>query len=80
MTRRVQCVVLKREADGLDRAPYPGESYRTLGIHPSCGGLKFTFGPTDYFQMVNTCEAIAAELADFVRRNPGQAPKPYLSP
>jgi Fe-S cluster biosynthesis and repair protein YggX len=25
MTRLVQCVVLKREAPGLDRPPYPGE-------------------------------------------------------
>lgn len=25
MTRTVQCVYLKREAEGLDRSPYPGE-------------------------------------------------------
>ena len=25
MARRVQCVLLKREADGLDYVPYPGE-------------------------------------------------------
>lgn len=25
MTRMVQCVVLKREAEGLDRPPHPGE-------------------------------------------------------
>lgn len=25
MTRMVQCVVLKREAPGLDRLPYPGD-------------------------------------------------------
>jgi Fe-S cluster biosynthesis and repair protein YggX len=25
MTRNVQCVLLKREAPGLDRPPYPGE-------------------------------------------------------
>lgn len=25
MSRLVQCVLLKREAPGLDRAPYPGE-------------------------------------------------------
>lgn len=25
MTRQVQCVVLKREAEGLDRPPYPGD-------------------------------------------------------
>jgi Fe-S cluster biosynthesis and repair protein YggX len=25
MTRKVQCVFLKREAEGLDYSPYPGE-------------------------------------------------------
>ncbi len=25
MTRRVQCIKLGKEAEGLDRAPYPGE-------------------------------------------------------
>jgi len=25
MSRRVQCVLLKREADGLDYLPYPGD-------------------------------------------------------
>jgi Fe-S cluster biosynthesis and repair protein YggX len=25
MSRTVQCVILKREADGLEYAPYPGE-------------------------------------------------------
>jgi Fe-S cluster biosynthesis and repair protein YggX len=25
MARRVQCVLLKREAEGLDYLPYPGE-------------------------------------------------------
>ena len=25
MTRTVQCVYLKREAEGLDRSPYPGD-------------------------------------------------------
>ena len=29
MTRTVQCVLLKKEAPGLDRAPYPG----ALGQH-----------------------------------------------
>ncbi len=30
MARRVQCVLLKREADGLDRPPYPGELGRRI--------------------------------------------------
>jgi len=30
MSRTVQCVLLKREAEGLDRAPYPGELGRRI--------------------------------------------------
>ena len=30
MARTVQCVMLKREAPGLDRAPYPGELGRRI--------------------------------------------------
>jgi Fe-S cluster biosynthesis and repair protein YggX len=30
MARLVQCVLLKREAPGLDRAPYPGELGRRI--------------------------------------------------
>lgn len=30
MSRMVQCVLLKREAPGLDRAPYPGELGRRI--------------------------------------------------
>ena len=30
MSRTVQCVLLKREAPGLDRAPYPGELGRRI--------------------------------------------------
>lgn len=30
MTRQVQCVVLKHEAEGLDRPPYPGDLGRRV--------------------------------------------------
>ena len=30
MARMVQCVLLKREAEGLDRPPYPGELGRRI--------------------------------------------------
>lgn len=30
MTRKVQCVLLKREADGLERPTYPGELGRRI--------------------------------------------------
>ena len=32
MTRIVQCVVLKIEAEGLDKPPHPGELARLLGV------------------------------------------------
>jgi hypothetical protein len=53
---------------------FNGDSYRTLDIKPKAGKLDLTFGPTKYFQIVNTCEAIAAELSDFVSNNPNRIP------
>jgi Fe-S cluster biosynthesis and repair protein YggX len=35
MSRRVQCVLLKTEAEGLDRPPYPGELGRRIFEHVS---------------------------------------------
>ena len=35
MSRRVQCVLLKTEADGLDRPTYPGELGRRIYEHVS---------------------------------------------
>jgi hypothetical protein len=55
-------------------AIYNGDSYRALDVRAKSGRLDLTFGPTEYFQVVNSCEATAAELADFVRRNPNSIP------
>ena len=38
MSRMVQCVVLKREAPGLERAPYPGELGKRIYEHVSREG------------------------------------------
>ena len=35
MTRMVQCVKLGKEAEGLDRAPYPGELGKKIYEHVS---------------------------------------------
>ena len=35
MSRTVNCVVLKTEAEGLDRAPYPGELGQRIYEHVS---------------------------------------------
>ncbi len=37
MTRTVQCVVLKKEAEGMDYAPYPGELGQRIYDHVSKG-------------------------------------------
>ena len=40
MTRIVQCLILKREAEGLDRAPYPGELGQRIYDNISREGWK----------------------------------------
>ena len=35
MTRMVQCIKLGKEAEGLDRAPYPGELGKRIFDHVS---------------------------------------------
>jgi hypothetical protein len=61
-------------ASSMKRQPINTDSYRVLDVQPRSGRLNVTFGTTQYYQMVNTCEAMGAELADFVRQNPGQVP------
>ena len=40
MARLVQCVVLKREAEGLDRVPHPGELGQRIYEHVSKEGWQ----------------------------------------
>lgn len=40
MTRMVQCVVLKREAEGLEEPPYPGELGERIYAHVSAEGWQ----------------------------------------
>lgn len=40
MARKVQCVVLKREAEGLDFNPYPGELGQRIYDNVSAEGWK----------------------------------------
>lgn len=40
MTRTVQCIVLKTEAEGLERAPHPGELGQRIYEQVSSAGWK----------------------------------------
>jgi len=40
MSRSVQCVVLKKEAEGLDAAPYPGELGQKIWANVSKEGWR----------------------------------------
>ncbi|MBV8979157.1 MAG: hypothetical protein JOZ13_17435 [Alphaproteobacteria bacterium] len=56
------------------RLRWNGDSYRVLKITRGSDRLDFTFGPTKYFNYVDSLEAMSAELADFALRNPGVTP------
>jgi hypothetical protein len=47
-----------------------GDSFRMLDVAPNAQSLEFTFGCGKYFNYLNTCEALGAELADFAVRFP----------
>jgi hypothetical protein len=57
------------------RLRWNGDSYRVLKIARAGDRLDFTFGPTTYFNYVDSLEAMGAELADFALKNPGATPK-----
>jgi hypothetical protein len=57
------------------RLRWNGDSYRLLKIERHLEGLNFTFGPTTYFNYVDSLEAMAAELADFALRYPDAVPQ-----
>lgn len=47
------------------RQPFNGDAYRLLDASNENGKLAFTLGDASYFDYVNSCEAIGAEIADF---------------
>src|SRR5439155_1150009 len=57
------------------RLRWNGDSYRVLEIARAGDRLDFTFGPTKYFNYVDSLEAMGAELADFAINNPGVTPE-----
>jgi hypothetical protein len=63
---------------GRRRLRWNGDSYRLLKIESTNGELTFTFGPTKYFNYVDSLEAMAAELADHALNHPGLADLPVL--
>jgi hypothetical protein len=56
------------------RLRWNGDSYRVISVANVEERLDFTFGPTTYFNYVDSLEAMAAELADFALSNPGILP------
>lgn len=60
------------------RTQWNGETYRVLDIAPRSNGLDFTFGPSNYFQYINSLETIAVELADHALRNGDSLATNYL--
>jgi hypothetical protein len=48
--------------------------YRLLGVDVEDGGVELSFGPGSYFDTIDTCEAVAHELAEARRVDPAGAP------
>ena len=56
MSRVVQCVVLKREAEGLEQPPHPGEiGIRIYENVSREGWLKWLHGYVEYHQERTRC-------------------------
>jgi hypothetical protein len=48
--------------------------YRLLGVDVEDGGVQLSFGPGSYFDTIDTCEAVAHELAEARRVDPAGTP------
>lgn len=63
-------ISIKSRVAAGKRRPTDGETYRVLEICKSEDELKLQFGLMRYYDYINSCEALAAELADFALRHP----------
>jgi hypothetical protein len=63
-------ISIKNRVAAGKRRPTNGETYRVIEIVKSNDELNFQFGLMGYYDYINSCEALAAELADFALRNP----------
>ncbi|HET7307079.1 MAG TPA: oxidative damage protection protein [Gammaproteobacteria bacterium] len=88
MSHQVQCVVLKREAEGLDRPPYPGELGRRIYEHVSKEGWQrwvrhqtmllneYRLSPID----PNARKFLEAEMEKFLFGEGSDKPEEYVPP
>jgi Fe-S cluster biosynthesis and repair protein YggX len=88
MTHQVQCVVLKHEAEGLDRPPYPGELGQRIYEHVSKEGWQrwvrhqtmllneYRLSPID----PKARKFLEEEMEKFLFGDGSEAPEDYVPP
>ena len=88
MSRTVQCVWLKREAEGLDRAPYPGdlgqriydnisrEAWRAWVAHQTMLLNEYRLSPID----PKARKFLVEEMEKFLFGGGSKAPEGYVKP
>ena len=88
MSRTVQCVWLKREAEGLDRAPYPGElgqriydnisreAWRAWVAHQTMLLNEYRLSPID----PKARKFLVEEMEKFLFGGGSKAPEGYVRP
>ena len=88
MSRTVQCVWLKREAEGLDRPPYPGElgqriydnisreAWRAWVAHQTMLLNEYRLSPID----PKARKFLVEEMEKFLFGGGSQAPEGYVRP
>ena len=88
MSRTVQCVWLKREAEGLDRPPYPGElgqriydnisreAWRAWVAHQTMLLNEFRLSPID----PKARKFLVEEMEKFLFGGGSKAPEGYVRP
>lgn len=88
MTRTVQCVYLKREAEGLDRVPYPGalgqriydqisrEAWRAWVNHQTMLINEYRLSPVE----PKARKFLVEEMEKFLFGGGAKAPEGYVAP
>ena len=88
MPRTVQCTYLKREAEGLDRVPYPGELGKRIYAsiskeawqlwlrHQTMLINEYRLSPID----PKARQFLVAEMEKFLFGDGSQAPEGYVAP
>ncbi len=88
MPRQVQCVLLKREAPGLERAPYPGELgrriYENVSKEAWASWLKHQTMLMNEYRLTpiepKARKFLEAEMEKFFFGGGSQAPEGYQPP